>query len=141
MIQHFFFFFYICLLQPFFTIVSDINWPEWSSCNAEFGHGGQTIIRSEEGRAVLTLSPSCEEFSVEFTCNLSHTQYQHHNDETLTKDSQDNLGTEQPVSKPHSHTDNVDKDRHEEHGNRRHTSTTSRSSIIQPKVRLFGHFL
>ncbi|KAL7391717.1 hypothetical protein ABVT39_013587 [Epinephelus coioides] len=62
--------------KPFFSISSDVRWPEWSSCDAELGPGGQTIIRSERGEATLMLSPSGEEFSVEFTCSLSQTQNQ-----------------------------------------------------------------
>ncbi|XP_068995163.1 uncharacterized protein C5orf34 homolog [Embiotoca jacksoni] len=63
--------------EPFSSIDLGVQWPEWSSCEAELGPGGETIIRSEEGRAMLTLSPSGEEFSVEFTCSLSQTQNQH----------------------------------------------------------------
>ncbi|XP_074526860.1 uncharacterized protein C5orf34 homolog isoform X2 [Halichoeres trimaculatus] len=57
--------------KPFFSIDSDVQWPEWSSCDSEPGAKGEIIIKSEEGRAVLMLSPSGDEFSVEFTCNLS----------------------------------------------------------------------
>uniref|UniRef100_A0A3Q2DQJ2 Uncharacterized protein n=1 Tax=Cyprinodon variegatus TaxID=28743 RepID=A0A3Q2DQJ2_CYPVA len=51
--------------------LTDVTWPEWSSYEPEFGPAGEITVRSEEGRAALVLSPSGEEFSVEFTCNLS----------------------------------------------------------------------
>ncbi|XP_034547546.1 uncharacterized protein C5orf34 homolog isoform X2 [Notolabrus celidotus] len=76
--------------KRFCGIDSDVHWPEWSSCEAEPGARGETIIRSEEGRAVLMLSPSGDEFSVEFTCNLSRNkssqgtqQQQHQPEETF----------------------------------------------------------
>ncbi|XP_027888543.1 uncharacterized protein C5orf34 homolog isoform X2 [Xiphophorus couchianus] len=62
--------------KPFYSIDSGVKWPECSSYKPEFGPGGEIVVRSEEGRAVLTLSPSGEEFSVEFACNLSHPQHQ-----------------------------------------------------------------
>lgn len=72
---------YFCILmflhilwQPFFSIDSDVQWPELSSCVGEFGRRGETIIRSEEERAVLTLAPSGEEFSVKYICSLSSNQ-------------------------------------------------------------------
>ncbi|XP_015242868.1 PREDICTED: uncharacterized protein C5orf34 homolog [Cyprinodon variegatus] len=58
-------------IKPFFTIDCSVTWPEWSSYEPEFGPAGEITVRSEEGRAALVLSPSGEEFSVEFTCNLS----------------------------------------------------------------------
>ncbi|KAM7018142.1 uncharacterized protein C5orf34 homolog isoform 1-T1 [Tautogolabrus adspersus] len=66
--------------KPLFSIDSDIQWPKWSSCDkdpAPRGPRGETTVRSEEGRAVLMLSPSGEEFSVEYTCNLSQNKNQH----------------------------------------------------------------
>ncbi|XP_031172848.1 uncharacterized protein C5orf34 homolog isoform X2 [Sander lucioperca] len=63
-------------MKPCFSVDSDVRWPEWSSCAAELGPGGKTIVRSEGGRAALMLSPSGEEFSVEFTCSLSQTASQ-----------------------------------------------------------------
>lgn len=62
------------LSQPFFSINSDVKWPELSSCVGELGRRGETIIRSEEERAVLTLAPSGEEFSVKYMCSLSSNQ-------------------------------------------------------------------
>ena len=66
------------LLQPFLSIDSGVKWPELSSWVGELGCHGETIIRSEEGRAVLTLAPSGQEFSVKYTCSLSssHSQKQ-----------------------------------------------------------------
>ncbi|XP_029915046.1 uncharacterized protein C5orf34 homolog [Myripristis murdjan] len=63
--------------KPFFSIDSDVEWPEPSSCHAEFGPGGETIISSVEGRATLTLSSSGEDFSVELGCSLSRPGSQH----------------------------------------------------------------
>lgn len=65
------------ILQPFFSIDSDVEWPEPSSCHAKFGPGGETIISSVEGRATLTLSSSGEDFSVELMCSLSRPGSQH----------------------------------------------------------------
>ncbi|XP_047237542.1 uncharacterized protein C5orf34 homolog [Girardinichthys multiradiatus] len=61
--------------KPFFSIDSGVKWPEWSSYKPEFGPGGEITVRSEEGRSTLVLSPSGEEFSVEFTCSLSQPQH------------------------------------------------------------------
>uniref|UniRef100_H3BW63 Uncharacterized protein n=1 Tax=Tetraodon nigroviridis TaxID=99883 RepID=H3BW63_TETNG len=63
--------------KPFFSIGSEAKWPELSSCAGELRCGGETIIRSEEGRAVLTLAPSGEEFSVRYTCSLSSHDQNH----------------------------------------------------------------
>ncbi|XP_054906696.1 uncharacterized protein C5orf34 homolog isoform X2 [Poeciliopsis prolifica] len=62
--------------KPFYSLDSGVKWPECSSYKPEFGPGGEIVVRSEEGRAMLTLSPSGEEFSVEFMCNLSQPQHQ-----------------------------------------------------------------
>jgi len=64
-------------LQLFFSIESGVQWPELSSCEAELGPGGEVIVRSEDKRAMLALSPSGEDFCVEFTCSLSQPQNQH----------------------------------------------------------------
>nr|XP_057926778.1 uncharacterized protein C5orf34 homolog [Doryrhamphus excisus] len=72
--------------QPLFNLNSDVQWPEWSSCEAELGPGGETTIRSEDKQTVLMLAPSGEEFSVEFACRFSqplHQQPQH-----LSRDSE-----------------------------------------------------
>ncbi|XP_026177484.1 uncharacterized protein C5orf34 homolog [Mastacembelus armatus] len=85
--------------KPFFSIDSGVQWPEWSSCEAESRPGGETIIRSEEGRAVLLLSPSGEEFSVEFTCSLSQSPNQHHNMQDFSRGSDNSPDSQQTVSK------------------------------------------
>ncbi|XP_060927032.1 uncharacterized protein C5orf34 homolog [Limanda limanda] len=71
-----------------FSIDSDVMWPEFSSCEAELGPGGETIIRSEEGRATLMLSPSGEDFSIEFQCRLSQFQNPQHSAESFSRDAE-----------------------------------------------------
>lgn len=105
--------------KPFLSINSDVQWPEWSFCAAELGPGGETVVKSEEeGRAVLKLLPSGEEFSVEFTCTLSRSQSQHQICQT---------------------TDVATEEVHQRRGSRRNESVRSRScsprssSPTQPK--------
>ncbi|XP_035514599.1 uncharacterized protein C5orf34 homolog [Morone saxatilis] len=105
--------------KPFFSVDSDVQWPEWSSRDAELGPGGETLIRSEEGRAVLTLSPSGEEFSVEFTCSLSRTPNQHHSLQGFSRDSDSNLICQT--------TNEETKEVHQGRGSRRNESVRSRS--------------
>ncbi|XP_037536618.1 uncharacterized protein C5orf34 homolog [Nematolebias whitei] len=75
--------------KPFFSLELDVTWPEFSSSEAEPGPGGNITVRSEEGRALLNLSPSGEEFSVEFTCSLSQPPNQQQNIQSLHKDAQE----------------------------------------------------
>ncbi|XP_061674081.1 uncharacterized protein C5orf34 homolog [Syngnathoides biaculeatus] len=49
----------------------EVQWPSWSSCEAESGPGGETIIKSEDKRAHVTLSPSGQDFFVEYACRFS----------------------------------------------------------------------
>ncbi|KAF0033496.1 hypothetical protein F2P81_013562 [Scophthalmus maximus] len=72
--------------KSFCSIDSDIMWPEFSSCEAELGPGGETIIRSEDGQAALMLSASGEEFSIEFPCRLSQTQNRQRSVECFSRD-------------------------------------------------------
>ncbi|XP_029295912.1 uncharacterized protein C5orf34 homolog [Cottoperca gobio] len=99
--------------KPFFSIDSAVQWRKWSSCDAELGPGGETIIGSEGGRAVLTLSPSGDEFSVEFTCSLSQTQSQRRSMQGFSRDS--------------VCTDDENKEVHQGRGNGRKESIRSRS--------------
>ncbi|XP_040897471.1 uncharacterized protein C5orf34 homolog [Toxotes jaculatrix] len=115
--------------KPFFSIDSYVQWPEWSSCEAELGPGGETIVWSEEGSAALMLSPSGEEFSVKFTCSLSQTQ-------CFNRDPADGLGSQQQICQS---TNNETKEVHQGRGSKRNESVRSRScspriiSTSQPK--------
>ncbi|XP_049618054.1 uncharacterized protein C5orf34 homolog isoform X2 [Syngnathus scovelli] len=51
-----------------------VRWPESSFCEAEFLPGGETIIKSEDKHTLLTLSPSGQEFFVEYPCRFSQQQ-------------------------------------------------------------------
>ncbi|KAM9743292.1 uncharacterized protein C5orf34 homolog isoform 2-T2 [Menidia menidia] len=84
-------------MKPFFSMDPGVQWPEPSSCEAELGPGGETVVRSENERAVFMLSPSGEEFSVEFTCSLS----QPPNQQRLSSDPS---GQQQPEKKYQSTT-------------------------------------
>ncbi|KAM4745498.1 uncharacterized protein C5orf34 homolog isoform 2-T2 [Anableps anableps] len=82
--------------KHFYSIDSGVKWPEWSSYKPELGPGGEILVRSEEGRAMLVLSPSGEDFSVEFTCNLS--QPQHQTVCSLNKDPDGSVKSQQQVN-------------------------------------------
>ncbi|KAF7668317.1 hypothetical protein LDENG_00018390, partial [Lucifuga dentata] len=126
--------------KPFFTTDSDMQWPERSSSGAEFGPGGETIIKSVEGQATLRLSPSGEEFSVKFTCSLSQAHSQHHEGHHHSKVPNGNLESQnqQPLSKLTSQRGNVscmqtiDEEAKERRGNRRNLPLRSRS--LSPQI-------
>ncbi|XP_037632525.1 uncharacterized protein C5orf34 homolog [Sebastes umbrosus] len=107
--------------KPFVSIDSDVQWPQCSSCDAELGPGGETIIGSEGGRAALTLSPSGEEFSVEFTCSLSRTQNQRRSMQGFSGDPDSSPGSQQICQ---TTSDEID---HQGRGSRRNESIRSRS--------------
>ncbi|XP_070761046.1 uncharacterized protein C5orf34 homolog [Enoplosus armatus] len=126
--------------KAFFSVDSDVQWPEWPSCDGELRRGGETTIRSQGGRAALMLSPSGEEFSVEFTCSLSQTQNQHHSMQGFRRDSDSSPGSQQQVSNLICQTTNDEtKVVHQGRGSRRDESIRSRScspritSTAQPK--------
>ncbi|KAM9360632.1 uncharacterized protein C5orf34 homolog [Symphorus nematophorus] len=108
--------------KPFFSVDPDVRWPEWSSCDTELGPGGETIVRSEEGRAALTLSPSGEEFSVEFTCSLSQTQSQYPSVQGVSRDSDSQIC--------HS-TNDESKELHQGRGGRRNEAVRSTSCSLR----------
>ncbi|KAM6931411.1 uncharacterized protein C5orf34 homolog [Xenentodon cancila] len=84
--------------KPFFSIEYDVRWPEWSSYEAKLGPGGEVIVKSEDGRATLVLSPSGEEFSVEFMCSLSQPQNHHLRTQCLSNDPDGSPENQQRVS-------------------------------------------
>ncbi|KAK2837541.1 hypothetical protein Q5P01_014753 [Channa striata] len=111
--------------KPFFSIDLEVQWPEWSSCETEVGPGGETIIKSEEGQCVLVLSPSGEEFSVEFTCGLSQGQINSH-----LRDPDSSPGSQQKVSDVT--TDGGSKEIHQ--GRRSARNETDRSRSCSPRI-------
>ncbi|CAL8248657.1 unnamed protein product [Merluccius merluccius] len=78
--------------KPFFSVDSEADWPRISSCGAERGPGGDTTVRSVEGRATLTLSSSGEDFLVEFLCSVGKSA------------AIRNAGREDPVTEPKERT-------------------------------------
>ncbi|XP_042344584.1 uncharacterized protein C5orf34 homolog [Plectropomus leopardus] len=121
--------------KPFVSIDSDVQWPDWSSCDARLGTGGETIIRSEEGRAELMLSPSGEQFTVEFTCSLSQTQNQRRSMQAVSRDSESQQQQQVMICQ----TTNNETKEFQGRGSRRTESTRARScsprliSTTQPK--------
>ncbi|KAM6965453.1 uncharacterized protein C5orf34 homolog [Aplochiton taeniatus] len=63
--------------KHFYSIDSTVEWPELHFCKAGWGPKGETMVTSEEGKASLLLSASGEDFTVEFTCNLSQNPNKH----------------------------------------------------------------
>ncbi|KAM8865635.1 uncharacterized protein C5orf34 homolog isoform 1-T1 [Synchiropus picturatus] len=57
--------------QPLDSIDTGVQWPSWPSECRELSAEGETVVKTEDGRAQLKLSPSGEEFSVQFSCRLS----------------------------------------------------------------------
>ncbi|XP_063345732.1 uncharacterized protein C5orf34 homolog isoform X2 [Pelmatolapia mariae] len=122
--------------KPFFSIDSAVHWPEVSASLAEFGLGGETIVRSEEGRAVLVLSPSGEEFTVELMCSLSSARNQHRSVQQVSKD--DSYGRQEQASSPvpdntSDHTEVV------RHGRRSMRTMLTRPRSCSPQMISDGH--
>lgn len=123
------------LPQPFFSMDSDVKWPELSSCLGELGCRDETIIRSEEGRAVLTLAPSGEEFSVKYTCSLSSSHDQNHSTQPGSREPESSPGAQPPehglmcprASAPAPAAE-------EQLGRRKQKLISPMSSTVQPKV-------
>lgn len=146
--QYFIYFLHF-LFQPFVSIDSDVLWPKWSSFDAELGPAGETIIRSEEGRAALMLSASGDTFSVEFTSSLSQTQRR--SMQGFSRDSDSSPGNhpqQQQISNLICQTSNVEnKQVHQGIGSRRNESIRSRScsprtlSTAQPTVMPLSNIL
>lgn len=111
-----------------------MKWPESSSCGVERGPGGEIIIRSEEDEAVLMLSPSGEEFSVEFICNLSQCQNKLCGVEGFSCEPRGSSGGQQHESKPVSEAAN-DKTKQVYQGGGRRKSDCKRSRLCSPKIR------
>ncbi|KAL6114516.1 uncharacterized protein ACO6RY_05265 [Pungitius sinensis] len=123
--------------KPFFSLDSEVQWPEWSSCDGDLAPGVQTIIRTEGGRAVLMLSPSGEEFSVEFTCILSQAQNQRRTVQGVSIDIDSSLDIlqQQGSIQIHRSTNDEDKEILQGRGSKRNESVRSRPCsprIISP---------
>ncbi|XP_039874922.1 uncharacterized protein C5orf34 homolog isoform X1 [Simochromis diagramma] len=122
--------------KPFFSIDSAVHWPEVSASLAEFGLGGETIVRSEEGHAVLVLSSSGEEFTVEFMCSLSSARNQHRSVQQVSRD--DSYGRQEQASSPipdntSDHTEVV------RHGRRNMRTMLTRPRSCSPQMISDGH--
>uniref|UniRef100_G3PDJ0 DUF4524 domain-containing protein n=1 Tax=Gasterosteus aculeatus aculeatus TaxID=481459 RepID=G3PDJ0_GASAC len=117
--------------KPFFSLDSEVQWPEWSSCDGDLAPGVQTIIGAEGGRAVLMLSPSGEEFCVEFTCILSQTPKQCRTVQGCSIESSSDNQQQQGRNPIHRTTNEEDKELFQESGSKRNGSTRSRSCSPQ----------
>ncbi|KAM8887327.1 uncharacterized protein C5orf34 homolog [Spinachia spinachia] len=120
--------------KTFFSLDAEVQWPEWSSCDGDLTPGIQTIIRTEGGRAVLMLSPSGEEFSVEFTCILSQTQNQRRTVQGFSVDVDSSSDIQQQRgSNPSHHTTN-DEDKEVLQGRAGKRNECIRSRSCSPRI-------